>query len=117
MMVLNDIIDQAARRPSARSSGRRSTFAESEEGFRLKDRISAMCARWIDLLCIWDCCYVYIKFAELLSIIVFDPFTDLFITLCIVVNTAFMALDSHNIDPTMNQTLVNGNYVSVLTNN
>ena len=33
------------------------------------------------------------RVAEILSFIVFDPFTDLFITLCIVVNTGFMGLD------------------------
>ena len=34
----------------------------------------------------------------MLSIIVFDPFTELFITLCIVVNVVFMALDHYSID-------------------
>jgi voltage-gated sodium channel type II alpha len=47
-----------------------------------------------------------------LSFIIFDPFIDLFITLCIVVNTLFMALDHHDMDPGMNDTLKNGNYVS-----
>jgi hypothetical protein len=46
-----------------------------------------------------------------LSFIIFDPFIDLFITLCIVVNTLFMALDHHDMDPGMNDTLKNGNYV------
>ena len=46
-----------------------------------------------------------------MSFIIFDPFIDLFITLCIVVNTLFMALDHHNMDPGMNDTLKNGNYV------
>ena len=39
------------------------------------------------------------KAAEYISMAIFDPFTDLFITLCIVVNTLFMALDQHNMDP------------------
>merc|ERR550532_3165370 len=47
---------------------------------------------------------------ETLSFIVFDPFTDLFITLCIVCNTLFMALDHHDMDPEMQRTLKNGNY-------
>ena len=62
-------------------------------------------------MCVWDCCGCYIKLAEFLSFIVFDPFVDLFITLCIVINTAFMALDHHDMDPTMTSTLKNGNYV------
>lgn len=60
----------------------------------------------------WDCCNCYIRLAEFLSMIVFDPFVDLFITLCIVVNTAFMALDHHDMDPGMDRTLQSGNYVS-----
>ena len=47
-----------------------------------------------------------------MSFIVFDPFVDLFITLCIVVNTLFMALDHHAMDPSIEGTLKNGNYVS-----
>ena len=66
----------------------------------------------MDVMCMWDCCDCYIRLAEFLSIIVFDPFVDLFITLCIVINTAFMALDHHNMDPGMDRTLQNGNYVS-----
>ena len=62
-------------------------------------------------MCVWDCCDCYIKLAEFLSFIVFDPFIDLFITLCIVVNTAFMALDHHDSDPAMDEVLQNGNYV------
>ena len=64
-------------------------------------------------MCVWDCCGCYIKLAEFLSFIVFDPFVDLFITLCIVINTAFMALDHHDMDPGVAETLKNGNYVSI----
>lgn len=49
---------------------------------------------------------------QFLSFIVFDPFVDLFITLCILVNTLFMALDQHDMDPSLNDALRNGNYVS-----
>ena len=54
------------------------------------------------------------RLAEILAFIVFDPFADLFITLCIVVNTAFMALDQHDMDPAMDYALQNGNYVSYI---
>lgn len=42
----------------------------------------------------------------------FDPFVELFITLCIVVNTLFMALDHHDMDKDMEKVLKTGNYVS-----
>ena len=35
---------------------------------------------------------------QVLSIIVFDPFTELFITLCIVVNVVFMGLDHYDVE-------------------
>ena len=40
-----------------------------------------------------------------------DAFVDLFITLCIVVNTAFMAADHYDMDPTFAFVLKQGNYV------
>ena len=80
--------------------------------FRLKEKISYFCVQCFEVMCVWDCCDWYIKLAEFLSFIVFDPFVDLFITLCIVVNTAFMALDHHDMDPSMDRILQNGNYVS-----
>lgn len=38
---------------------------------------------------------------------------ELFITLCIVVNTLFMALDHHDMDKSMEKILKSGNYVSI----
>ena len=50
------------------------------------------------VLCVWDCARVWIRFSELLAILVFDAFTELFITLCIAVNVLFMALDHYKIE-------------------
>ena len=55
---------------------------------------------------------LYFLSFQFLSLIIFDPFIDLFITLCILVNTLFMALDHHDMDPTVYDALKNGNYVS-----
>jgi voltage-gated sodium channel type II alpha len=65
----------------------------------------------IDLFCVWDCCGPWNKFTELVSFIVFDPFVELFITLCIVVNTLFMALDHHDMNKDVEKALKSGNYV------
>ena len=54
-------------------------------------------------------------FLQGFSFIIFDPFTDLFITLCIVVNTLFMALDHHDMDPGVKDMLTNGNYFFTAT--
>lgn len=66
----------------------------------------------IDIFCIWDCCSCWLKFQEMVAWLVFDPFVELFITLCIVINTLFMALDHHNMDKGIEKILKTGNYVS-----
>ena len=72
----------------------------------------------LNLLCFWDCTNIWIKISEVFAFLVFDPFTELFITLCIVVNVIFMALDQYHLEydwnggmsPALTDTLVNGNY-------
>ncbi|KAM9163520.1 sodium channel protein type 5 subunit alpha-like [Pangshura tecta] len=44
---------------------------------------------------IWDCCPLWLRIKKKVTILVMDPFTDLTITLCIVMNTIFMALEHH----------------------
>ncbi|KYO46987.1 hypothetical protein Y1Q_0014536 [Alligator mississippiensis] len=48
---------------------------------------------------IWQCCPLWIRIKESVKLIGMDPLTDLFFTLCIVVNTVVLALEH----PTMNQ--------------
>ena len=121
-MVLNDIINQAASRGTSFTSNRRrssrkismllsgSNPGDEEEGPQLKERLTEAMYKGIDIFCVWDCCLPYVKAAEYISMVIFDPFTDLFITLCIVVNTLFMALDQHDMNPSMSEMLTNGNY-------
>ena len=45
-----------------------------------------------------DCCGAWIKIAQFMSWIVFDPFVELFITLCIAVNVVFMSLDQYSVE-------------------
>jgi hypothetical protein len=42
---------------------------------------------------------------------VLDAFVDLFITICIILNTLFMALDHHGQSSKMTRILTTGNYV------
>lgn len=65
----------------------------------------------VDILCVWDCCWCWTRIQEIFALIVFDPFMELFITLCIIVNTFFMALDHHDMDPDFEKILKAGNYV------
>lgn len=68
----------------------------------------------IDTFCVWDCCECWLTIQRYVNLIVFDPFVELFITLCIVVNTLFMALDHHNMDKDLEKALKSGNYVSAV---
>lgn len=77
----------------------------------LKQSLVACCLKSIDILCVWDCCWCWIRIQELFALIVFDPFMELFITLCIVVNTFFMAMDHYNMDKDLEDILRKGNYV------
>jgi len=52
------------------------------------------------------------RFAHYIELFIMDAFVDMFITLCIVINTIFMAMDHHGMDDTMTSLLKNGNYVS-----
>ena len=66
----------------------------------------------MDILCVCDCFWCWIRVQELVASVVFDPFMELFITLCIVVNTLFMAMDHHNMDKDLDDILQKGNFVS-----
>ena len=37
---------------------------EEDEGPRLKERITEGCQSFVDIFCVWDCCWVYIKLSE-----------------------------------------------------
>lgn len=82
----------------------------------VKERLLANAIKMIDILCVWDCCWPWLTLQKYVALIVFDPFVELFITLCIVVNTLFMALDHHNMDKNLEKALKSGNYVSCLPN-
>lgn len=88
------------------------TEDDDEDGPTFKDKAVEFTKEMIEVFCVWDCCYAWVKLVEWVSFIVFDPFVELFITLCIVVNTLFMALDHHDMDADMEKALKSGNYVS-----
>uniref|UniRef100_A0A8B9S489 Sodium channel protein n=1 Tax=Apteryx owenii TaxID=8824 RepID=A0A8B9S489_APTOW len=48
---------------------------------------------------IWECHPYWIKLKEIVNLIVMDPFVDLAITICIVLNTLFMAMEHHPMTP------------------
>ncbi|XP_039304554.1 sodium channel protein para isoform X19 [Solenopsis invicta] len=118
VMVLNDIIEQAAGRQSKTPEQGVSTYyfpTDDDEEPTFKDKLVAALYRGIDIFCVWDCCWLWLEFQKYVSLLVFDPFVELFITLCIVVNTLFMALDHHDMDKDMERVLKSGNYFFTAT--
>jgi len=60
----------------------------------------------------WECHPYWYKIAHIIELFIMDAFVDLFITLCIVLNTVFMALDHADMSDGLAKTLKIGNYVS-----
>ncbi|XP_033624024.1 sodium channel protein type 10 subunit alpha isoform X3 [Fukomys damarensis] len=60
---------------------------------------------------IWECCPTWVKLKAVLFELVTDPFAELIITLCIVVNTVFMAMEHSCMSPAFESMLQIGNIV------
>ncbi|XP_053120394.1 sodium channel protein type 2 subunit alpha-like isoform X2 [Hemicordylus capensis] len=60
---------------------------------------------------IWNCCDTWIKIKKFVHLIVMDPFVDLAITICIVLNTVFMAMEHYPIEDSFKVLLKTGNLV------
>lgn len=84
---------------------------DDEDGPTMKEKMVEAALKGIETFCVWDCCWFWLKLQEWIAWVVFDPFVELFITLCIVINTLFMALDHHNMDGEIEKVLKAGNYV------
>ncbi|XP_032265122.1 sodium channel protein type 10 subunit alpha isoform X3 [Phoca vitulina] len=80
-------------------------FEESER--RCPPCLTSLAQKYL----IWECCPTWMKLKTLLFGIVTDPFAELTITLCIVVNTLFMAMEHHGMSTTFEAMLHIGNIV------
>ncbi|XP_073701241.1 sodium channel, voltage-gated, type I-like, alpha [Garra rufa] len=62
---------------------------------------------------IWDCSPTWLKIKKIVHMIVMDPFVDLFITVCIVINTVFMAMEYHPMERSYIDMLSTANVVFI----
>uniref|UniRef100_A0A671QG59 Sodium channel protein n=1 Tax=Sinocyclocheilus anshuiensis TaxID=1608454 RepID=A0A671QG59_9TELE len=67
--------------------------------------------KFADIFLKWDCCLPWVKFKKFICLIVMDPFVDLGITICIVLNTVFMAMEHYPMTPHFEHMLTVGNLV------
>ncbi|KAM9033891.1 sodium channel protein type 3 subunit alpha isoform 7-T7 [Sarcophilus harrisii] len=65
--------------------------------------------RFANTFLIWDCWDPWLKVKHIVNLIVMDPFVDLAITICIVLNTLFMAMEHYPMTQQFNSVLSVGN--------
>uniref|UniRef100_A0A4W2IBJ2 Sodium channel protein n=1 Tax=Bos indicus x Bos taurus TaxID=30522 RepID=A0A4W2IBJ2_BOBOX len=62
---------------------------------------------------IWDCSPCWLKLKEFVHRIIMDPFTDLFLTICIILNIHFLALEHYPMSLETSNILSIGNVVFI----
>ncbi|XP_014865461.1 PREDICTED: sodium channel protein type 8 subunit alpha-like isoform X4 [Poecilia mexicana] len=67
--------------------------------------------KFANIFLIWECCPIWLKIKHIVYLIVMDPFVDLAITICIVLNTLFMAMEHYPMTPHFEEVLAVGNLV------
>ncbi|XP_045924804.1 sodium channel protein type 4 subunit alpha A [Micropterus dolomieu] len=67
--------------------------------------------KFADMFLKWDCCVYWVVFKKWVHFVVMDPFVDLGITICIVLNTLFMAMEHYPMTPEFDYMLSVGNLV------
>ncbi|KAM9343613.1 LOW QUALITY PROTEIN: sodium channel, voltage-gated, type I-like, alpha [Pholidichthys leucotaenia] len=85
-----------------------STMEELEES---RQKCPPCWYKFAQTFLIWKCCPAWLKIKRLVKIIVMDPFSDLIITICIVLNTLFMAMEHYPMSSDFNNMLKVGNLV------
>ncbi len=85
-----------------------SCFAASEVW---KQKCVVYWFEFADNYLIWDCSPTWLKIKKIVHMVMMDPFADLFITVCIVINTIFMAMEYHRMDASYIYMLTTANVV------
>ncbi|XP_069388610.1 sodium channel, voltage-gated, type I-like, alpha [Paralichthys olivaceus] len=105
-----DFLDgpEARQRAHSIASVITSTMEELEES---RQKCPPCWYNFARIFLIWDCCPVWLKIKKVVNLIVMDPFVDLTITICIVLNTLFMAMEHHPMSKDFFHMLTVGNQV------
>ncbi|KAM4537626.1 sodium channel protein type 2 subunit alpha-like isoform 2-T2 [Fundulus diaphanus] len=105
-----DYLDEPGGRPRAMSvaSILSNTMEELEES---RQKCPPCWYRFANTCLIWDCCPEWLRFKKVVKTVVMDPFVDLAITICIVLNTLFMAMEHYPMTKEFDNLLTIGNLV------
>uniref|UniRef100_A0A452FL78 Sodium channel protein n=1 Tax=Capra hircus TaxID=9925 RepID=A0A452FL78_CAPHI len=60
---------------------------------------------------VWDCSPWWLDIKKVLRTVMTDPFTELAITICIIINTVFLAMEHYKMDQNFENILYTGNLV------
>ncbi|XP_017279978.2 sodium channel, voltage-gated, type I-like, alpha isoform X1 [Kryptolebias marmoratus] len=85
-----------------------STIEELEES---RQKCPPCWYKFANTFLIWEFCPMWLKIKNRVKLIVLDPFMDLGITICIILNTLFMAMEYHPMKPWFQKMLTVGNLV------
>ena len=66
----NKIDNNQFRKTGSRRQRRMKTYDDDEEGPKLKERITNGFYKGIDIFCVWDCCWAYVRLSEVLKLFV-----------------------------------------------
>ncbi|XP_034429836.1 sodium channel, voltage-gated, type I-like, alpha [Hippoglossus hippoglossus] len=99
---------EARQRAHSTASVITSTMEELEESMQ---KCPPCWYKFAHTFLIWECCPVWLEIKKFVKLIVMDPFGDLAITICIVLNTLFMAMEHSPMSPGFSNMLTVGNQV------
>ncbi|XP_008323058.1 sodium channel, voltage-gated, type I like, alpha b isoform X3 [Cynoglossus semilaevis] len=105
-----DYLDEPGARQRAMSAASilTNTMEELEES---RQKCPPCWYRFANTCLIWDCCPAWLRIKEIVNMVVMDPFVDLAITICIVLNTLFMAMEHYPMTEEFDTVLTVGNLV------
>uniref|UniRef100_A0A4W5KJF4 Sodium channel protein n=1 Tax=Hucho hucho TaxID=62062 RepID=A0A4W5KJF4_9TELE len=114
MVSEGDVVEGGDATEGGGHLSRSSSEASKLSSKKLEDSQRACPSWWYkfaNLFCVWDCFPFWLKIKYVLNVIVMDPFVDLAVTICIVLNTLFMAMEHYPMSPRFDETLSVGNLV------
>ncbi|XP_033612295.1 sodium channel protein type 1 subunit alpha isoform X7 [Fukomys damarensis] len=108
--VSTDFLEDPSQRQRAMSiaSILTNTVEELEES---RQKCPPCWYKFSNIFLIWDCSPYWLKVKHIVNLVVMDPFVDLAITICIVLNTLFMAMEHYPMTEHFNNVLTVGNLV------
>ncbi|XP_045714738.1 sodium channel protein type 7 subunit alpha isoform X2 [Phyllostomus hastatus] len=89
------------------------TVTHKEECKKSRKRCPLCWYKFAKMILIWNCSPCWLKLKEFVHVIVTHPFTDLFLTICIILNIFFLALECYPMNEETINVLRIGNQVFI----